>query len=316
MEYNFIHQKYHEIVFSFPIINRTLFDIEKFLFKNKYNSSNESHVFITGLPRSGTTAILNLLFSSKEFASLKYSNMPFILSPNISKIFKSGKVKIQQRFHNDGLKIDIESPEEFDEVFFKNFEYQENIKEELINYINLILYSQSKNRYLSKNNLNYKRITLLKSVFQKIYFLITIRNPLDHSNSLLMQHKNFIELQKKNPFILKYMNFLGHNEFGLNHIPWHKPQKYTNPNNLNYWLEQWNFFYSKIYKNFKNDKFCKFIIFENLFNETYILEVLKKINIEKVKKELLKKPIKKEIKEPYDIEMLEKNLILYNMFIS
>jgi hypothetical protein len=316
MEYNFIHKKFHELVFKFPIINRTLFDIEKFLFKSKYNSLKESHVFITGLPRSGTTVILNLLFSSNEFASLKYSNMPFILSPNISKIFKSGRVKTQERSHKDGLKIDIESPEEFDEVFFKNFQYQENIKDELANYINLILYSQSKNRYLSKNNLNYKRINLLKSVFEKIYFLITIRNPLDHSNSLLIQHKNFIELQKKSTFILKYMNFLGHNEFGLNYIPWNQPQKYTDPNNLNYWLEQWNFFYSAIYKNFKNDKFCKFVVFENLFDESYILQILKRINIKKVNIGLLKKPIKKEIKEHYDTEILQKNLELYNAFIS
>ena len=96
MEYNFIHKKFHELVFKFPIINRKLFNLEKFLFKSKYNSLKESHVFITGLPRSGTTAILNLLFSSNKFASLKYSNMPFILSPNISKKFNSGRVKTQR----------------------------------------------------------------------------------------------------------------------------------------------------------------------------------------------------------------------------
>ena len=44
-------------------------------------------MFITGLPRSGITSLLNFLFSLDEYGSLTYNNMPFILSPNFSKLF-------------------------------------------------------------------------------------------------------------------------------------------------------------------------------------------------------------------------------------
>ena len=41
------------------------------------------------------------------------------------------------------------------------------------------------------------------------------------------------------------MNYLSHNEFGLNHKPWNNPIKFKDLNNINYWLEQWNFFIKK-----------------------------------------------------------------------
>ena len=82
--YNFIQKFLHDLLFSQKFINKSLFEIEKLFFLKK-KLINHSQIFITGLPRSGTTSILNFIYSSGEFASLKYSNMPFILSPNISK---------------------------------------------------------------------------------------------------------------------------------------------------------------------------------------------------------------------------------------
>ena len=58
------------------------------------------------------------------------------------------------------------------------------------NYIQLILNSENKIRYLSKNNLNYKRIDLINSILPNSIFLIPIREPLQHSYSLLNQHLN------------------------------------------------------------------------------------------------------------------------------
>ena len=85
--YNFIQKLLHDLVLSNKLVNKSLFELEKFLYLKNNNIDKNSHVFITGLPRSGTTILLNFLFSSNEFASLKYSNMPFVLSPNFSKIF-------------------------------------------------------------------------------------------------------------------------------------------------------------------------------------------------------------------------------------
>ena len=89
---------------------------KQFYLKNtKYNLGHKNeHVFVTGLARSGTTALLNKIFSSREIPSLIYKQMPFILSPHISnlivKFSRDKNNKSIDRYHNDVIKIDIDSP--------------------------------------------------------------------------------------------------------------------------------------------------------------------------------------------------------------
>ena len=78
--------------------------------------------------------------------------MPFILSPNFSKLINSSNVLKKERIHNDGITYDLNSPEALDEVFFNTDD--EFIKNELINYFQLICLSENKMKYLSKNNWN------------------------------------------------------------------------------------------------------------------------------------------------------------------
>ena len=45
--------------------------------------------------------------------------MPFILSPNIYSFLNlKSNIKKSERFHGDGISIDLDSPEAFDEIFF------------------------------------------------------------------------------------------------------------------------------------------------------------------------------------------------------
>jgi len=206
--YNFIQKIFHEIVFSSKLINRFLFELEKLIYLKRNDFDKNKHIFITGLPRSGTTILLNSFYNSGEFASLKYSNMPFILSPNFSKLFSGKNIEKKERLHADNIMIDLNSPEAFDEVFFSSIsDESKNIKSNLFNFINLILISQNKKKYLSKNNLNFKRINLIKSVLPNSIFLIPVREPLQHANSLQKQHLHFSNLQNKNIFIRKYMDY-------------------------------------------------------------------------------------------------------------
>jgi len=278
--YSYIQKFLHDLVFSKKFINKSLFEFEKILFLKNNNLKNNLHVFITGLPRSGTTSLLNFVHSSDQFASLKYKNMPFIFSPNISKLFYKKNVSKKKRLHGDGIIYDLNSPEAFDEVFFSNSE--DFIKNELLNYLQLILSSENKDRYLSKNNLNYKRIDLINSILPNSIFLIPIREPLQHSYSLLNQHINFIQLEKKDDFIRRYKNYLGHNEFGLDHKPWNIPINFNYSNDINYWLEQWSMFYKTIYNNYQSYSNCVFVIYEELTNQKYLKILLEKINLEKI----------------------------------
>ena len=46
--------------------------------------------------------------------------MPFVLSPNFSKLFNKTNISKTGRLHNDGINYDINSPEALDEIFFRN----------------------------------------------------------------------------------------------------------------------------------------------------------------------------------------------------
>ena len=280
--YSGIQKFLHDFVLSKKFINKSLFEIEKIIYLKNIVIKNQSHIFITGLPRSGTTSLLNFLFSSNKYASLTYKNIPFILSPHFSKLFNRRNIPKKERLHADGITFDINSPEALDEIFFNNDE--EFIKNELVNYIQLILLSEKKDKYLSKNNLNFKRIDLINSILPNSLFLIPIREPLQHAYSLLNQHLHFSKLQKENDFIRRYMNYLGHNEFGLNHKPWNNPINHQDLNKIDYWLEQWCLFYKNILKKYQTYNNCFFIIYEELTNLNYVKMLLEKNNLNQVEK--------------------------------
>ena len=315
--YNKFHKFLHDFVFSKKIINKSLFEIEKIIYLKKKDINNQSHVFISGLPRSGTTSLLNFLFSTNEYASLTYNNVPFILSPHFSKLLYKKNITKKERMHRDGINFDNNSPEAFDEIFFDNDE--EFVKHEIVNYIQLILLSYNKKKYLSKNNLNYKRIDIIQSILPNSIFLIPIREPLHHANSLLNQHLHFNNLQKKDDFIRRYMNYLGHNEFGLNHNPWNNPIHFNNQNNINYWLEQWFLFYKFIYNKFQSYKNCYFVVYEELCDPNYVQKILKIINLEKDKNidlKFFRNSNKKKLNIEYDKNIFNKSQLLYQNFIK
>lgn len=313
--YSNIQKFLHDFVLSKKIINKSLFELEKIIYLKNKDIKNQSHVFITGLPRSGTTSLLNFLFSSGEYASLTYNNMPFILSPHFSKLFHKKNITKKERLHGDGIDFDNNSPEALDEIFFDNNE--EFVKNEIVNYIQLILLSNNKTKYLSKNNLNYKRIDLIQSIFPNSIFLIPIREPLQHANSLLNQHLHFSQLQKEVDFIRRYMKYLGHNEFGLNHKPWNDPINYQDRGKIDYWLEQWSLFYKDIYNKYQSYTNCYFVLYEELANANYIKTLLKKINFsefENINLNYFKNSNKKEIERKYSLDKYKKTIEIYNNF--
>ena len=195
--------------------------------------------------------------------------------PNLfSKIKTKKNYEKKERLHKDEIFYDLKSPEAFDEIFFSTFN-REDLKEELENYLNLILIKKTKKRYLSKNNSNYKRIDIITDMLPNSKFLISYREPLQHAFSLFNQHLNFIKIQKNNNFVKRYMNYLGHYEFGTNHKSWNYSKVYNHFDSLNYWIEQWIIFYENIFNKYKNYNNCHFIKYENLQNKEYSQCLLK-----------------------------------------
>ncbi len=315
LNYSKIQQFLHDIVLKNSFINKSLFEIEKIVFSKKKNIKYETHIFITGLPRSGTTSILNFFYSLKEFGSLTYKNMPFILSPNLSKSFNRKNIVKKERLHGDNIKYDLNSPEAFDEIFFNN---EINfINNELLNYLELILLSEGKTKYLSKNNMNYKRINIINSILPNSLFLIPIREPLQQIYSIYRQHEKFLNLQKKNDFVRRYMNYLGHYEFGVDHKPWNKIVHFGDPNDINYWLEQWYLFYKNIFYSYNNHNNCKYVDYSKLTDHNYVKNLIKWVKLDgsDIKNiNYFKNSDKKDLELKIDKNLYEKSRELYLKF--
>lgn len=288
-DYSFLSKLLHRFALKSSVMEMS-FEWEKTLFSNKLTPglTDSRHVFVSGLARSGTTALLNLLYQTGAYASLLYEDMPFILSPNFQKnLFPMKETKpVKERAHGDGIFIGSKSPEALDEPFWKWALSGEFIKNDRLTihspgikvlddykkYVNFILlknYRGKKLNFLSKNNNNVLRLQALKEAFPGSAFIVTFRNPLQHALSLYNQHKHFSELQKKDKFTLFYMNALGHFEFGLNQKPFflNQPDDFSrlvsySKDNINFWLLSWKNYYQYILTNFTDQ--CYFIAYERL----------------------------------------------------
>jgi hypothetical protein len=262
-------------------VSKTSLDLEQLFFGRKAEAAqlNET-VFVTGLARSGTTALFNALYATDNFASLTYANMPYLLMPNLGKRFlKTEASEFNERAHGDGILVNNKSPEAFDEYFWKVFLGDKfigkdrlvvhSLEKSIINlykkYMRLIAYSYERKSYLSKNNNNILRIKSLLNGFPTAKFIVMYREPLAHANSLLKQHVHFSNLQQQDPFIVAYFNYLGHHEFGLNRKPFYFDNE-GKPGgdlmDLNYWLNSWKNYYSYLLANF-DQRLC-LISFEDL----------------------------------------------------
>ena len=305
----------HKIALSSSLLREIFFDLEKSFFLNNDFEIDDRHVFISGMARSGTTILLNAIYETNEFASMTYQDMPFILSPNLWKKFNKNSAVLEkkERAHNDGIKIDINSPESFEEVFWKTFDDNDSDSyAEFVYLIQLLCFKYKKNRYLSKNNQNIKRIKHLISNYPNSKVIIPFREPLQHSFSLFTQHKKFISLQKNDNFIRKYMSLIGHGEFGLDYMPqFENNLQYSDYNEINHWLEQWYLNYNML-RHFLNRHNVLFVCYEELCkNHSVYRSILDFINI-KYANEFDFRLSLKDINLDYDKDLYNKCLKLYN----
>ena len=278
-EYTFATKALHHIALDASIIKKIGFDIDCAVSKLRQIPINTSPpVFIAGLARAGTTILLEALYSTDLFATLTYRDMPFVTSPFIWRLLTANhrcSTEKLERAHGDGLYVNFDSPEAFEEVFWMTFTDQGYVKKHWLepqvideqlsmNYrkfvTNIITRSNERGsvRYLAKNNNNVLRIKSLKHAFPESLILVPFRNPFDHARSLFTQHQQFRKVHSRDPFSLRYMNWLGHFEFGENFKPFRVSEdalpRYDNePNELKYWLRYWTSIYEYLIQHHSSD---------------------------------------------------------------
>ena len=221
-----------------------------------------SRVLVTGLARSGTTALTKELAKRGPFASLDYSNMPVLLAPRLwAKVYKPRKKnESSERAHGDGIKVGLASVEALEEYFFKVLKNDTYITEDGLLEHHLTqeennLYRRYQNSiagekiYLAKNNNTLLRLKSLLQLNSDLAVFMLIRHPLQHAYSLMVQHESFCAQQKTDPFVKEYMDWLGHHEFGEGERPFifnGKGDQTGAGKDLNFWLERWVNYYRQI----------------------------------------------------------------------
>jgi hypothetical protein len=270
--YSALDRLLHRVAFKTTSAQIAVADIEDRLFAKQLAACKvERPVFITSLPRAGTTMLLELCAGMTEFASHCYRDMPFVLVPCLWNRFSASfrkNAKPQERAHGDGMLIDFDSPEALEEVLWQAFWRRHYAADRIAPWkidedrhetaeFNQFFRAHMRKvmlvrrgpdapttRYLSKNNLNIARTALLRKLFPDAVIVVPFREPLQHVASLLKQHRNFLDIHKGDRFASDYMRAIGHYEFGDNLRPvdfdgWFDRRRSNDAESLAFWLEYW-----------------------------------------------------------------------------
>jgi hypothetical protein len=254
----------HMIAFASPTLQRLAAMVDDAAFRLLHRDIEcRSPIFITSLARGGTTALLNAFSELPSVATHTYCDMPFITAPylwnRLSAPFR-GKVVRRERAHGDGLEIDLDSPEAFDEVYWKLYWPEKYDEHRIIIWQADDLQAKGTLRlqtcfqkiihlrgrpaahYLSKNNANIARLRVIRRAFPGAQVVVPVRSPAPHAASLFRQHRNFLEQQSDDDFVRRYMHDIGHLEFGLLHTPIAFEEFEStacSPDSPDYWLAYW-----------------------------------------------------------------------------
>ncbi len=265
--YGWLDRLLHRTAFRAGTAQHALADVEEMLFQDELAEvSAAPPVFITALPRSGTTILLRLLWETGHFASHTYQDMPFVLCPMLWRRY-AGQFAVEEttreRAHGDGLDVSETSPEAFEEMIWKHFwpghyaadrihpwtDEDQNAEfnaffETHMRKIIAVRQEEhpERRRYLSKNNLNIARLAAPPSPMNDGTFLIPFREPVQQAASMYRQHQRFLELHDEDDFVREYMEAIGHHEFGKGLRPVNFGDWLTDapsPAGLDFWLRYW-----------------------------------------------------------------------------
>ena len=191
-------------------------------------------IYISGLARSGTTILTEMLEKHPDLTSHHYSDFPNIWTPYwrnyLLQKTRKGELVAGERAHKDRIEITNDSPEAVEEVLWSYFFPQchasssDNTLDEgtsnpafesfYTEHIQKLLLVRESPRYLAKGNYNLGRFLYILKLFPDARFLIPYRNPVNHIASLIKQHNFFLKADAQNPSVAHQLALSGHFEFG------------------------------------------------------------------------------------------------------
>lgn len=280
--YSPLAQLLHHLALDNPHVGLRLLRRDVHAARKKNIEPKAQFLIISGLARAGTTSFLNAVMNRGPFVSLNYANMPFVLAPTTWARFYKPKAEVQvERSHGDGVMVGLDSSEALEEVFFKAVTESEYVEEDCLRKHNLseeayaqyldyqaVVRGGKESVYVAKNNNFLLRYASVRALNPDFRMLVLFRDPLTQAASLLEKHLQYIEMQEEDPFVLEYMNWLAHHEFGRGQKPFcfgeDEPLE-GDPRAINYWLRLWIEVYS--YAAEINDDQTVFVAYEDFCAE-------------------------------------------------
>jgi len=191
-------------------------------------------IYVSGLARSGSTLLLELLSRHPETTTHRYRDFPLLFTPywwnRFLSLVPQEVEEAKERAHEDRLFVTSESPEAMEEVLWMAFfsELHNSAHNNVVtngaqnklfdrfytDHIRKLLAVRGGSRYLSKGNYNATRIEYLATLFPDSVFVIPVRNPVTHVESLMRQHEKFKALHEQDHRLALHMQRVGHFEFG------------------------------------------------------------------------------------------------------
>lgn len=253
-DYSALDKTLHSVVLGNPMLAGVLPGLDARLARGAVPVTDP--VYVTGLARAGTTAIMRALHGSGAFASLTYADMPFVLAPNLWARLSRAQARerrARERAHGDGVVVDFDAPEALEEVFWRSQCGRDYINNNgLVPHVPdaetiaayrawqaRVCHRHGPDRYLAKNNNMMLRLAPLAEAMPDARILVPVRDPLAQALSLRRQHRRFREADA---FTRDYMRWLVHHEFGPDQRPFRLPGQPVpsgDTDGLAYWLTLW-----------------------------------------------------------------------------
>ena len=196
-------------------------------------------VFVSGVPRSGSTVLTEVISRHPQLACHHYSDFPLTWIPywwnSLRRKLPLPDQEPRERAHQDRLMITSDSPEAIEEVLWMHFfpqlhkpdcchimDGQEDhppFEKYYRDHVRKLLLVRNRQRYLSKNNYLATRIEYLLALFPDARIIIPVRDPVQQVASLVKQHRLFSRKNVEDRRVSQQLQLSGHYEFGPRRCP-------------------------------------------------------------------------------------------------
>jgi sulfotransferase family protein len=191
-------------------------------------------IFVSGVARSGSTILTEVISQHPQMACHHYSDFPVTWIPywwnSLRKHLPLPQQEPQERAHRDRLMITSDSPEAVEEVLWMHFfpaahkpdrshvmgaqESHPQFEKYYRDHIRKLLLVKDRQRYLAKNNYHATRLEYLLQLFPDARFIIPVRDPVQQVASLIKQHRLFSQQNAEDSRVSRQLQLSGHYEFG------------------------------------------------------------------------------------------------------